>query len=78
MGKIKLLLGASILLVSGQVNAASLVLADAFGSELQGANGVIVNGITYNVERSGPRLLDSSLRSYFPRHQAASGKLMDS
>ena len=28
--------------------------------------------------RSGPRFLDSSLRSYFPRHQAASGKLMDS
>jgi len=29
-------------------------------------------------QRSGPRFLDSSLRSYFPRHQAASGKLMDS
>ena len=28
--------------------------------------------------RSGPRILDSPVRSYFPRHQAASGKLMDS
>jgi len=36
-------------------------------------------GISHMMQdRSGPRYLDSSLRSYFPRHQAASGKLMDS
>jgi hypothetical protein len=28
--------------------------------------------------RSGPRFLDSPVRSYFPRHQATSGNLMDS
>jgi len=36
--------------------------------------------IRYNLayRRSGPRILDSPVRSYFPRHQAASGSLMDS
>lgn len=29
-------------------------------------------------DRSGPHFLDNPVRSYFPRHQAASGSLMDS
>jgi hypothetical protein len=40
------LLGLSV----SSANAATYVLAEAFGSELQGANGVIVNGLSYNVE----------------------------
>ena len=42
---------------------------------------VDVDLLTFSADhktRSGPRFLDSSLRSYFPRHQATSGRLMDS
>lgn len=41
-------------------NAATYVLAGAFASELQGANGVTVNGFNYNVE-----FLDGSCVSLF-------------
>ena len=36
------------------------------------------HSILLRFHRSGPRFLDSSLRSYFPRHQATPGSLMDS
>jgi hypothetical protein len=41
---------ALLVLSVSSANAATYVLAGAFGSELQGANGVTVNGLSYNVE----------------------------
>ena len=34
--------------------------------------------VDFSLPRSGPRFLDNPVRSYFPRHQTASGNLMDS
>jgi hypothetical protein len=46
-----ILISLALLVLSvSSANAATYVLAEAFGSELQGANGVTVNGFIYNVE----------------------------
>ncbi len=38
----------------------------------------VENGKFVSAVRSGPHFLDSTLRSYFPRHQPTSGSLIDS